>query len=88
MMDCYIFSVCKKVFFIKTKQSVVAIVMNGFTSNVITKNENWYCILCAPELLRFCQIKKKMSIPKGNFNKPTDALVNLMNPLNNFPGDE
>ena len=75
-------------FFIKTKQSVVAIVMNGFTSYAITKNENWYYILCAPELRWFCQIKKKMSIPKGNFNKPTDALVNLMNPLNNFPGDE
>ena len=24
-----------------------------------------------------------MSIPKGNLNKPTDALVNLMNQLNN-----
>ena len=29
-----------------------------------------------------------MSIPKGNLNKPTDALVNLMNQLNNFTGDE
>ena len=29
-----------------------------------------------------------MSIPKGNLNKPTDALVNLMNQLNNFTDDE
>ena len=31
---------------------------------------------------------KKMSIPKGNLNKPTDGLVNLMNQLNNFTDDE
>ena len=29
-----------------------------------------------------------MSIPKGNLNKSTDALVNLMNQLNNFTDDE
>ena len=29
-----------------------------------------------------------MSIPKGNLNKPTDALVNLMNQLHNFTDDE
>ena len=29
-----------------------------------------------------------MSIPKGNSNKPTDALVNLSNQLNNFTDDE
>ena len=29
-----------------------------------------------------------MSIPKGNLNKPTDALVNLMNQFNNFTDDE
>ena len=29
-----------------------------------------------------------MSIPKGDLNKPTDALVNLMNKLNNFTDDE
>ena len=29
-----------------------------------------------------------MSIPKGNLNKPTDALVKLMNQLNNFTDDE
>ena len=29
-----------------------------------------------------------MSIPKGNLNKPTDALVNLMNQLNNFTDNE
>ena len=29
-----------------------------------------------------------MSIPKGNLNKPTDALVKLINQLNNFTDDE
>ena len=29
-----------------------------------------------------------MSIPKGNLNKPTDALVNLMCQLNNFADDK
>ena len=29
-----------------------------------------------------------MSIPKGNLNKPTDALVNVMNQLNNFFTDD
>ena len=53
-----------------------------------SKNENWYCILCTPEILLFCQINEKMFIPKGNLNKPTDALVNLMNQLNNFTEDE
>ena len=28
-----------------------------------------------------------MSIPKRNLKKPTDALVNLMNQLNNFTDD-
>ena len=36
----------------------------------------------------FCQINEKVSIPKGNLNKPTDALVNLMSQLNNFSDDE
>ena len=29
-----------------------------------------------------------MSIPKGNLNKPAEALVNLMNQLNNFTDGE
>ena len=29
-----------------------------------------------------------MSIPKANLNKPTDALVNLMDKLNNFTDGE
>ena len=29
-----------------------------------------------------------MSIPKGDLNKPTDALVNLLNHLHNFTDDE
>ena len=51
-------------------------------------DENWYCILCTPEILPFCQINEKMYIPKGNSNKPTDALFNLMNQLNNFTDEE
>ena len=47
-------------------------------------NENWYCILCTPEILPFCQINEKMYIPKGNSNKPTL----LMNQLNNFTDEE
>ena len=39
---------------------------------------------CVP----LCQINEKMSILKGNLNKPTDALVNFMNQLNNFTDDE
>ena len=37
-----------------------------------------------PKILSFCKIDVKMSIPKGNLNKPTAVLVNLMNQLNNF----
>ena len=47
-------------------------------------DENWYCILCTPEILPFCQINEKMYIPKGNSNKPTL----LMNQLNNFTDEE
>ena len=47
-------------------------------------NENWYCILCTPEILPFCQINETMYIPKGNSNKPTL----LMNQLNNFTDEE
>ena len=36
----------------------------------------------------FSQINKKISIPIGNLNKPTNALVNLLNQLNNFTDDE
>ena len=67
----------------------MAIVINGFSSNVKTwmtlitllksKNENWYCILHTSEILPFCQVNEKISIPKGDLNKPTGALVNLMN---------
>ena len=39
-------------------------------------------------ILPFCQINEKMSIAKENLNKPTDALVNLTNQLNNFTDDE
>ena len=53
-----------------------------------SKNENWYCILCTQKTLLFCQINEKMSIPRRNLNKPTDALVNLMKQLNNLTDDE
>ena len=36
---------------------------------------------------KHCQINEKMSIPRRNLNKPTDALVNLMNQLNNLTDD-
>ena len=36
------------------------------------------------KFIRFFQMNEKMSIPKGHLNKPTGALVNLMNQLNNF----
>ena len=63
--------------------------MNDLDHNLLKpKNENCYCILCTPEILPFCQINEKVSISKGNLNKPTDALVNLMNQFNNFTDDE
>ena len=51
-------------------------------------NETWYCIQCTQKVHPFCQVNENMSFPKGNLNKPTDALVNLMNQLNNFTDDE
>ena len=41
-----------------------------------------------PEILPFCQTNEKNFISKGNLNKPTDGLVNLMNQLNNFKDGE
>ena len=52
------------------------------------KNESWYFILFKSEILPFCQINEKIYIPKGNLNKATRALVNLMKQLNNFTDDE
>ena len=40
------------------------------------------------KFFRSVKLMKKVSIPKGNLSKPTDALVNLMNKLNNFTDDE
>ena len=56
-------------------------------TTIKSKNEHWYCILCTPEILPFCQINEKVSISKENLNKSTDALFNLMNQLNNFIDD-
>ena len=82
-------------FLTETNQSVATIVnikcnnLNDFDYILLkSKNENWYCILCTSEILPFCQINEKMSIPKGHLNKPTGALVNIMNHLNNFTDDE
>ena len=41
-------------------------------------------MLCTSDILPFHQIIEKLSISKGNLNKSTGALVNLMNQLNNF----
>ena len=63
--------------------------LNDLDCNLLkSNNKNWCCILCTAEILPFYQINEIMSIPKGNLNKPTDALVNLMNQLNNFTDDE
>ena len=98
-MDCYLCSVCKKRVLNQHKAiycdhcyqwvHIKSNNLNDLDYNLLkSKNENWYCILCTPEILRFCQINEKMSIPKGNLNEPTDALVNLMNQLNNFTDDK
>ena len=59
--------------------------LNDLDYNILkSKHENWYCILCTPEILPFCQINEKMYIPKENLNKPSDALVNLMKLLSWF----
>ena len=62
---------------------------NQSVATIVNIKCNRYCILCTSEILPFCQINEKMSIPKGNLNnKPTGALVNIMNHLNNFTDDE
>ena len=53
-----------------------------------SKNKNWYCILYTSEILLLFQINEKMIIPKGNLNKLTGALVNLMNQRNDFTDDQ
>ena len=98
-MDCYPCSVCKKSVLNQHKAiccdhcnqwvHIKCNNLNDIDYNLLkSKNENWYCILCTPEILPFCQINEKLSIPKGNLSKPTDALANLMNQLNNFTDDE
>ena len=97
-MDCYPCSVCKKSVLYQHKaiccdhcNQWVHIKFNNLNDldyNLLkSKNENWYCILCTPEILPFCQINEKVSISKENLNKSTDALFNLMNQLNNFIDD-
>ena len=61
---------------------------NQSVATIVNIKCNRYCILCTSEILPFCQINEKMSIPKGHLNKPTGALVNIMNHLNNFTDDE
>ena len=99
MIDCYVCSVCKKSILYQRKaiccdhcNQWVHIKCTNLTDldyNLLkSKDENWYCMLCTPEILPSCQIYEKMYILKGNLNKPTYALVNLMNQLNNFTDDE
>ena len=52
-----------------------------------SKNEFCYFILCTSEILPFC-INSAISLPKGSLNKPTVALINLINQLNNFFDDK
>ena len=91
-MDCYLCSVFKKSVLNQRKAKWVHIKcnnMNEFDYNLLkSKNENWYCILCTSEIPPFCQITEKMSIPKGNLNKPTGPLVNLINQIRNFTDDD
>ena len=61
---------------------------NQSVATIVNIKCNRYCILCTSEILPFCQINEKMYIPKGHLNKPTGALVNIMNHLNNFTDDE
>ena len=88
LMDCYLCSVCKKSVLNQHKAiccdhcnqwvQIKCNNLNDLDYNLLkSKNENWYCILCTPGILPFCQINEKMSIPKGNLNKPADAFVNL-----------
>ena len=61
--------------------------LNDLDYNLLkSKNEFWYCILCTSEILPFCTVNSIMPLKsnKGNLNKPTVALINLMNQLNNF----
>ena len=49
-----------------------------------SKNGFWYYILFTSEILPLCTVNSVMSLSKGNLNKPTDALITLLNQLNNF----
>ena len=40
------------------------------------------------EMHSFCTVNSIMFLPKGNLNKPTGALINLMNQLFNFTDDK
>ena len=63
--------------------------LNDLNYNLLkSKNPFWYCILCTSEILPFCTDNSVMFLPKGRLNKPTGALINLMNQLNNFTDDE
>ena len=84
-------------FLINTKQSVVYIVINGFTSNVttwMTLITNFYnprmkigiAYYTAPKFFHFVKLMKNVHLQR-NLNKPTDTLVNLMNKFNNLTDD-
>ena len=92
-MDCYLCSVCKKSVLNHHKaiccdhcnQWVHINNLNDLDYNLLKIGIAYYVPL---KFFCFAILMKKMSIPKGNLNKPTDALVNLMNQLNNFTNDE
>ena len=64
--------------------------LNDLDYNLLeSKDEFWYCILCTSEVLPFCTVNSIMPLKsKGNLNKSTVALINLMNQLNSFIDDE
>ena len=60
--------------------------LNDLDYNLLkSKSEFWYCILCTSEILPFCTVNSIIPFrSKGNLKKPTVALINLVNQLNNF----
>ena len=55
--------------------------LNDLDYNLLKfQNENWYCMLCTPEILLFGQDIEKNVYPQRKLDKPTDVLVNLNEP--------
>ena len=60
----------------------------GYYNLLKSKNKFQYCILCTSEMLPFCTINSIISLPEENLNKPTEALISLLNQLHNFTGNK